>query len=83
MKISPTLSDLHPSKEPKHLPGETHPFVQRSSIRNLVPPQQLAPDGTVTSSREHEVSRGDPLLLRIRELEAECKALRKQLEDRQ
>lgn len=82
MKISLTLTDLRPAKQPKHLPGERHQFIPRGSVRNLVPPQQLAPDGSITSPRDHEVSRGDPLLLRIRELEAECEALRAQLEDR-
>jgi hypothetical protein len=81
MKISLTLSDLRTKKDRK-LPGEPRPFVPRSSVRNLTPPQQLAPDGSITSPRDHEVSRGDPLLLRIRELEAECEALRAQLEDR-
>jgi len=81
MKISSTLSDLRPAKE-RRLPGEPHPFKERSGLRNLVPPQHLEPDGTVVSGRSHEVSKADPLMLRIRELEAECEALRQQLEDR-
>jgi hypothetical protein len=71
VKISPTLSDLRHAKQPKQLPGEPRPFIPRGSVRNLVPPQQLAPDGSITSSRKHEVERSDPLLLRIRELEDE------------
>ena len=79
MRISLTLTDLRPAKESKHLPGERRQFIPRASVRNLVPPQQLAPDGTITSPREHEVSRGDPLLLRIRELEKENEELREQI----
>jgi hypothetical protein len=82
MKISPTLSDLHHKKDRK-LPGETRPFVpKKGSLRNLVPPQQLV-GGAIVSGRDHEVGHSDPLLLRIRELEAECKALRKRLEELQ
>jgi hypothetical protein len=77
MKISLTHSDLHPKKEAKHLPGETHPFVPRSSFRNLVPPQQLV-GGAIVSGREHEVGRTDPLMQRIRELETEVATLRQQ-----
>lgn len=77
MKISLTPTDLRPRtklKEPKRLPGESHPFVPRSSIRNLVPPQHLE-GGAVVSGRKHEVSKADPLLLRIKELESENKQL--------
>jgi hypothetical protein len=78
MKISLTHSDLHPQKTAKHLPGETHPFVpKKGSFRNLVPPQQLV-GGTIVSGREHEVGRTDPLMQRIRELEAEVATLRQQ-----
>lgn len=83
MKIRPTLKTLQgrgrkagEAGRPR-LPGERHTFREL----NLVPPQHLAPDGTITSSREHEVSFGqDPLMLRIRELEAEVATLRTQLE---
>ena len=68
----------------RRLPGERHDFKElrptHEAVRNLTPPQTLAPDGSITSSREHEVSKSDPLLLRIKELEAENAALRKQLE---
>ena len=78
MKISLTHADLHPQKTAKHLPGETHPFVpKRTNFRNLVPPQQLV-GGTIVSGREHEVGRTDPLMQRIRELEAEVATLRQQ-----
>lgn len=76
MKISLTHSDLHPQKTAKRLPGETHPFVpKKSSFRNLVPPQQLV-GGSIVSGRDHEVGHTDPLMQRIRELEAENKQLR-------
>lgn len=85
MKIRPTLKTLQgrgrkggkasPSSSSR-LPGERHTFREL----NLVPPQHLAPDGTITSSREHEVSSGsDPLMLRIRELEAEVATLEAEL----
>jgi hypothetical protein len=68
----------------RRLPSKHHDFKEltprHESVRNLTPPQTLAPDGSITSSRGHEVSKSDPLLLRIKELEAENAALRKQLE---
>lgn len=82
MKIRPTLKTLQGrgrrggEAERPRLPGERHTFREL----NLVPPQHLAPDGTITSSREHEVSSGsDPLMLRIRELEAQVQALEAEL----
>ena len=83
MKISLTHSDLHPQKTAKRLPGETHPFVpKKSSFRNLVPPQQLV-GGSIVSGRDHEVGHTDPLMQRIRELEAENKQLRQNTTDLQ
>ena len=78
MKISLTRTDIAgaatrkstTARKPKRLPGEAHEF------RDLVPAQYLTPDGTIISSREHEVSRSDPLMQRIRELEAEVAELR-------
>lgn len=80
MKISLTPTDLQratPTRATptKRLPGESHPFVPRSSIRNLTPPQHLE-SSTVVSGRKHEVSKADPLMQRIRELEAENTELR-------
>ena len=78
MKIFLTHTDLHPQKTAKHLPGETHPLLpKKGSFRNLVPPQQLV-GSTIVSGREHEVGRTDPLMQRIRELEAEVATLRQQ-----
>lgn len=82
MKIHLTASDLLPkAKSPAHLPGERHPFVERT-VRNLVPPQHLE-GNTVVSSREHEVSCTDPLMLRIKELVAENDKLRMQRDNLQ
>lgn len=86
--LAPRKRDKNKYQEPKNnhpsrLPGEPRPFIpltQRTTDQlNRVPPQFLAPDGTITSSREHEVSNTDPLLQRIRELEAENTSLRAQL----
>ncbi len=77
MKITLTPIDLRPqekAKSPKRLPGESHPFVPRSSNRNLVPPQQLI-GCAIDSGRKHEVGYTDPLMQRIKELEAENKQL--------
>lgn len=76
MKISLTRIAIEAARKsaPKRLPGETHEFKQ------LIPAQYLAPNGSITSSRKHEVSKADPLLQRIRELETENKALRQQLD---
>jgi len=79
MKINLTAADLTKPTRPRtarRLPGERHDFVE---MRKTVPPQYLSPDGTITSSRDHEVGRTDPLIARIRELEAEIALLRKQL----
>lgn len=55
------------------LPGEPRPF------RPLVPPQHLE-GGRIVSSRSQEVSiRTDPLLDRLRQLEAENAALRERI----
>ena len=75
MKINLTAADLTKPTRPRsarRLPGERHDFVE---MRKPIPPQYLAPDGAITSSRDHEVGRTDPLLARIRELEAEVARL--------
>jgi hypothetical protein len=70
-----------PSRPERRLPGEKREFktLTPNGVRSLTPPQQLTPDGRITSSREHEVIKGDPALLRIKELEAEVAALRAKL----
>jgi hypothetical protein len=83
MKLRLTPAMLRqPSRPERRLPGEKHEFKEAApgGVRNLTPPQTLGPDGTITSSRPHEVTKTDPLLARIRELEAEIAALRNQLE---
>ena len=69
-----------PSRPERRLPGEKREFKELGGMRNLTSPQHLAPDGRITSSREHEVIKGDPAMLRIKELEAEVAALKAQLE---
>jgi len=61
------------AKPAKLLPGEKHPF--REAVRNLTPPQHLE-GRQVTSSRKVEVTKEDPLLHRIRELESELASVR-------
>lgn len=72
LTLDPEILD-EPPRSRSRLPGEPHPFVPR------VPPQHLLADGTIASGRSHEVTKGDPLLQRIRELEAEVVALRAEL----
>lgn len=67
---------------PRRLPGERHEFREmraRSTARDLTPAQHLDEHGNITSSRPVEVSRTDPLRLRIQELEAEVAALQAKL----
>lgn len=70
-----------PARPERRLKGEKHEFkALTNGVRNLTPPQHLAPDGQITSSRQHEVVKGDWAQLRIKELEAEVAALKAQLE---
>lgn len=94
MQINLTSAVIEASrkKKPKvsRLPGEPHPFtpITKRTLDqlNLVPPQHLGPDGSITSSRTQEVTVfdsfmfPDPRQLRIEELEAENTLLRTQLE---
>jgi hypothetical protein len=79
MSITIPPEDFLKAPEQARLPGEPRRF-KALSFRNLTPPQHW--DGAqITSSRPEEVTHGtDPLLLRIRELEAEIAVLRTQLE---
>ncbi len=68
------------------LPGEPRSFTPMtkstaSSLRNLTPAQHLDASGAITSTRKHEVGHTDPLMLRIKELEAENTTLRAQLKN--
>jgi hypothetical protein len=87
LRLTPDMLRPRPTKLARRLPGERQQFRElaptHESVRNLTPSQHLAPDGSITSSRAHEVTKSDPLLLRIKELEAENAALRKQLESQQ
>jgi hypothetical protein len=59
-----------PPKPSPRIPGEKREF------KNLVPPQRLAPDGTISSSRKHEVAFGnDPLMDEINRLRGENRRL--------
>ena len=82
LRLTPTMLRPRPQRS-RRLPGERHEFKElrqtSESVRNLTPPQHLE-NGAIVSSRDHEVTRTDPLLLRIKELEAEVTTLRKQLE---
>jgi hypothetical protein len=87
MRINPLLPKKAKAAKAarSRLPGERAPFKERTrdSVHNAVPPQHLGPDGNVASSREREVTRTDPLLARIRELEEENKQLRAALNHKQ
>jgi hypothetical protein len=69
--LKPNLR-IKKAKEKPKIKGEKHSF------RDLTPPQFLF-QGTITSSRPHEVGRHDPLLDRIRVLEEENVKLKKEL----
>ena len=95
MKINLTPTIIEAARKKKRaasslsrLPGEPRPFtpITKRTLKqlNLVPPQHLGPDGSITSSRTQEVTKQEasvsPLVLRINELEAENALLRTQLE---
>ena len=82
LKLPPeTLQALrHQFTKPKKrtksnkLPGEPREFIPKrsSELRNLTPAQHLAPDGTITSQRNQEVSQKiDPLWEEVRKLRKE------------
>ena len=84
LRLTPDMLRPRPTKPARRLPGERHEFRElaptHESVRNLTPSQHLAPDGSITSSRAHEVTKSDPLLARIKELEAEVARLTELLE---
>ena len=63
--------------------GDAPPMTKSTAgtLRNLTPAQHLDASGTITSTRKHEVGHTDPLMLRIKELEAENTTLRAQLKN--
>jgi hypothetical protein len=80
LTLSPEAILRARQKPEKHkLKGEPRPFTPLN-IRNLTPAQHFD-NGAVVSTRKQEVTKTDPLLLRIRELEAEVTRLKGILEE--